>query len=166
MQQITCNAFLGGTHTVPLEKLVFRPAVYGIITYDGKMMVITNRRTGKLWPPGGGVDLGERMENALKREVREETGIEIAVDRFEGFEEKFFYYDPLDEAFHSLLFFYSCTPITFSPLSSHQVEDGEATNPRWVEIDNLKPDDFQDYGALLLNAANGSSTLNRDSVKA
>ena len=92
MQQITCNAFLGGTHTVPLEKLVFRPAVYGIITYDGKMMVITNRRTGKLWPPGGGVDLGERMENALKREVREETGIEIAVDRFEGFEEKFFYY--------------------------------------------------------------------------
>ena len=154
MQQITCNAFFGGTHVVPLEKLVFRPAVYGIIIDDSKIMVVTNRRTGKLWFPGGGVELGERMETALKREVREETGIEIEVVHFEGFEENFFYYDPLDEAFHSLLFFYSCTPKTFVPLPSHQVNDGEATNPRWVKINGLKPDDFQDYGALLVKTLN------------
>ena len=149
MQMITCNAFLGGTHRVPLEKLVFRPAVYGIIINDGKMMVVTNRRTGKLWFPGGGVELGEKMETALKREVREETCIEIEVVQFEGFEENFFYYDPLDEAFHSLMFFYSCTPTTFTPLPSHLVDDGEVTHPRWVELDELELGDFQNSNSIL-----------------
>jgi len=150
MQKITCDAFLGGTRTVPLEKLVFRPAVYGIIIYDGKMMVVTNRRTGKLWFPGGGVELGEQMATALKREVREETGLEIEVDNFEHFEENFFYCDPLNEAFHSLLFFYKCTPKTFTPIPSHLVYDLEATDPRWVELDGLKPDDFESCNGVLV----------------
>ncbi len=149
MQRITCNAFLGGTHSVPLEKLVFRPAVYGIIINDGKMMVVTNRRTGKLWFPGGGVELGERLEAALKREVREETGLEIEVDSFEGFEENFFYYDPLDEAFQMFQFFYKCTPKTFAPIPSHLVDDGEATDPRWVELKSLKPGDFETCNGVL-----------------
>jgi len=159
MQMITCNAFLGGTHSVPLENLVFRPAVYGIIVGDGKMMVVTNRRTGKLWFPGGGVELGERMETALKREVREETGIEIEVGDFEGFEENFFYYDPLDEAFHSLLFFYRCTPKTFIPVPSHLVDDGEATNPHWVELGNLKPEDFESCNGMLGKILNGNGNV-------
>ncbi len=160
MQKITCNAFLGGTHSVPLEKLVFRPAVYGIIINDGKMMVVTNRRTGKLWFPGGGVELGERLEAALKREVREETGLEIEVDSFEGFEENFFYYDPLDEAFHSLLFFYKCTPKTFVPIPSHLVDDGEVTQPRWVEIEKLKIDDFQNSNKVLAKMFSTSCNAN------
>jgi len=67
------------------------------------------------------------------------------------FEEDFFYYDPLDEAFHSLMFFYRCTPKTFTPLPSHLVDDGEVTNPRWVELDELELGDFQNNNKILVN---------------
>ena len=49
----------------------------------------------------GGVAPGERLEAALKREVREETGIEVEVGEMLFFKEDFFYYDPGDRAYHS-----------------------------------------------------------------
>jgi 8-oxo-dGTP pyrophosphatase MutT (NUDIX family) len=68
------------------------------------VLLLNTRSTGKYQLPGGGVETGERIEDALRREVREETGIEVEVERFLGFKEDFFYYDPWDEAYHSLLF--------------------------------------------------------------
>ncbi len=64
------------------------------------------RSTGKWFLPGGGSEVAERLEEALRREVREETGLEIDIERFVAFKEDFFYYDPTDFAFHGLMFFY------------------------------------------------------------
>lgn len=40
-------------------------------------MLLKMRSTGKLLLPGGGSEVDERLEEALRREVREETGLEI-----------------------------------------------------------------------------------------
>jgi len=40
-----------------------------------------DRRFGNCWNfPGGGIQLGEQTEDALKREIREELGIEIIIE--------------------------------------------------------------------------------------
>ena len=82
MPTVECNSIKGGKISVPKEKLIFRPSVYGIIMHDGKILMLRNKSNGKLFFPGGGIDLAETMFDALKREAMEETGIEIEVEKF------------------------------------------------------------------------------------
>jgi ADP-ribose pyrophosphatase YjhB (NUDIX family) len=84
---IEYEAFLGGTKLVPFDKLTFRPGAYGLIVKDGKVLVLTNRRTGKLSLPGGGVEIGEKLVDGLLRELREETGIAVRVEEMVHFQE-------------------------------------------------------------------------------
>ena len=140
---IECESIYGNTKWVPKDQLVFRPAAYAVVLHDGKLLLVTARHGGKYALPGGGVDIDERLQDTLKREVREETGIEIEEGRLLHFEESFFYYDPLDEAFHGLLFFFLCKPRTFDLLEDDQEDYLEAEKPRWVEMSALTENDFQ-----------------------
>ena len=138
MPTIECHSIKGGKKSVPIEKLVFRPSVYGVIIHGDKILMLRNKSNGKLFFPGGGVNLGETLSNALSREVREETGIEIEIGNFLHFIEHFFYWDPGDEAYHMFNFFYSCRPKTFKLLNDDEVDDEESEKPRWIDLDTVK----------------------------
>jgi len=63
-----------------------RVAVRGIIFKDGKLLcqkLTAYRRNDRdFWcTPGGGLDMGELLEDGLKRELIEETGIEPKIGR-------------------------------------------------------------------------------------
>jgi len=105
MEMVECITHYGKTKLLPKEKLTFRPSVYAIIVNEGNVLLLNTTHTGTYSLPGGGIEIGESIEEALKREVREETSLEIEIISFYRFDEQFFYYDPADVAFHSFLFF-------------------------------------------------------------
>lgn len=150
MSIVECITLYNERIFLPRAKLVFRPSAYAVILHEDKVLLVNTRSTGKYSLPGGGVDLGERLENALRREVSEETGLEIEINRFYGFREMFFYYNPLDEAFHSFLFFYLCRPLSLEVCTDEAVDDGEVERPRWVAWRGLAVEDFQNHGDLIL----------------
>lgn len=150
MSEVECITLDGYTKVFQNDRLILRPAAYALIVHDGKLLLLKMRHTGKYHLPGGGINIGERMEETLKREAQEETGIEIDVVRFAHFEEVFFYYDPSDRAYHGLHFYFICRPKTLRLLTDDQVDDGSAEQPRWVEILGLHPEDFQFHGDVVL----------------
>jgi len=59
------------------------PGVGAVVIDDAGTLVLVKRRFAPLagrWSlPGGSVELGERLDEALVREVREETGLDVVV---------------------------------------------------------------------------------------
>lgn len=53
--------------------------------FDGDRVLIVQRRDNGKWePPGGVMHPSETIEAALLREVHEETGLDISIDRLSG----------------------------------------------------------------------------------
>jgi ADP-ribose pyrophosphatase YjhB (NUDIX family) len=62
----------------------FTVAAYAIVTRDGKVL-LTRRRESDEWVlPGGSVEEEEPPWDAAVREVREETGLEVTLERLAG----------------------------------------------------------------------------------
>ena len=154
MPMIECKKLDGTTKMVHKKDLILRPSAYAIIMRDANILLLRLRHTGKYHLPGGGVHIGERIKDTLKREVGEETGLEIEVGTFTHFEEIFFYFDPSEKAYHGLFFYYICFPKSSHLIEDDQVDDFAAEKPRWVEIASLHPSDFQINGDAILEICN------------
>ncbi|MGB8931206.1 MAG: NUDIX domain-containing protein [Anaeromyxobacteraceae bacterium] len=104
-------------------------SVVAVIVDDHDQVLLTRRAIPPfrdLWVmPGGKIDLGEPMIRALHREVREEVGIEVAVD---GLVDVFEHLTPGPENDHFVILYYRCRPVT-RDLALNPAEVSEA---RWV----------------------------------
>ena len=143
-EEIECIGMRGGKVMVSRENISHRPSVYGIVLFEGRILLTVTKTTGKYWLPGGGIDIGERMQDALKREIWEECGIEIEQSKQLFCREQLFYYEPLEKAWHVHLIFYSAKPINIELVLNDHAD--ESTNPQWVDIAALKSSDFQGFG--------------------
>ena len=60
------------------KRCIFVPGVRALILNERGEVLLQRRRDSGLWGvPGGAVEIGETAFEALKREVREETGLEV-----------------------------------------------------------------------------------------
>ena len=151
---IRCKNNLGEFVEVPRKKFFFRPSAYAFIINNGEIVTLTNKSNGKIWFPGGAIEVGECAEDGLRRETKEETGLDISIERLILVKENFFYYQPLDEAYHAFLFFYYCKPQTTRLISDDSVNDLESKKPRWKKINEIKEEDISDLSRDIYTAIN------------
>lgn len=60
-----------------------RHTARGLVIHDGKLLLMERWREGKHYfsIPGGGIEPGETAKETVVREIMEETGCEVSVDR-------------------------------------------------------------------------------------
>ena len=68
---------------------LFTIGVFGIILDKQDRILLCHRRDYDLWNlPGGGLESGEFLLDGLKREVKEETGLDIGISKLVGVYDK------------------------------------------------------------------------------
>jgi len=97
-------------------------SVAGVVVNDRNEVLVIKRRDNGQWePPGGILELGETFEQGVQREVLEETGVSVTVDRLTGV------YKNMARGIVALVF--RCTPIADIPTSTP-----EAASVQWVSL--------------------------------
>jgi mutator protein MutT len=124
----------------------------GGVILDGPRVVLVKRGNEPLkgqWSlPGGSVELGETLEDALAREVREETGLEIAIGPVVEV------FDRIDRssdgriAYHFVIVDFACAPSGGSLAHASDAEDA-----RWVPIDELAAYKVTEKAAAVIHKA-------------
>lgn len=90
----------------------FHVGAYGILIDNGKILLIKKSKgayKGLYDLPGGGIEFGETIEEALKRELMEETGVLVNNFSFVDYNEYFCEYKNdtgEDRSLHHIAFFF------------------------------------------------------------
>jgi len=116
-----------------------------ILDREGKVFLMQSHKwRGKWVLPGGHIELGERMEDALRREVKEETNLDIRDIEFICFQE-FIYDDRFWRPRHFIFFDYACqTDSTDVKLSD------EAEEFTWVTLEEALRMPVEYYTAVVI----------------
>ncbi|MBR3652353.1 MAG: NUDIX domain-containing protein [Bacteroidales bacterium] len=131
---------MGKDMCVPCEDGLINLRVGAIILKDGKLLMVgNNARPEYLYSVGGRIKFGETAEEAVVREVYEETGARLPVDRLGFVHENYFYGDApanLGKLIYEIsFFFYMKVPEDFAPACGSFTEDGQGEFLRWITPD-------------------------------
>lgn len=116
--------------------------VGAIITKDNHVLMVRNNRDNFFYSVGGRIQFGETAEQAVKREVREELGFEMEIDRL-GFICEAYFYGTIGDKQERLIYepafyFYMIVPDDFELESKTFLEDGSPEYLEWVPFDTEK----------------------------
>lgn len=123
------------------------PTVSAVIINNDEQVLLckSSKWNNKYVIPGGHIELGEKIEDALKREVMEETGLSINDIKFLGLQE-FINSESFTEDKHFISLDFLCRT------EQTQVHlNNEADEYVWVNINNVLEYDLGGYTRFLFN---------------
>ncbi|MBQ9732535.1 MAG: NUDIX domain-containing protein [Alphaproteobacteria bacterium] len=120
----------------------FRLRAAAIIIEGNDVLFATNSAENYYYSIGGAIELGETAEEAVKREVLEETGIAYEIDRLAFVQENFFKRnDGMLKGLecHEITFYFLMKPKGNKELNSHSKTLNNTIEERmeWLPIDKL-----------------------------
>ena len=132
--------------TFKTEQGRFNYRVCGIIIHGEKILTMKNGRTPYYFLPGGRVRLGETVEEAVVRELREELEIDAKIVRPLWFNQGFFNEDVTGEQFHEICLYFlmdiSHTELLSKGEQFTMTEGSQQHYFEWLEFDRLKDEYF------------------------
>ncbi len=131
------------------DKRRFRLRAAGIIIEEGAVLYATNDSERYYYSVGGAIELGETAEEAVRREVLEETGIAYEIERLAFVHENFFKRNDgmlKGLACHEITFYFLMKPRGTQKLNSHSFTGDIPENMVWLPIERLS--EFEIYPAF------------------
>lgn len=110
-----------------------------VVGEDGRVLVIKRDDNGHWEAPGGVLELDESFEDGVKREVLEETGLSVTVERLTGV------YKNLTHGIVALV--YLCRPASGEPHAT-----AEAREIRWMTKEEVQSAMVQAFAVRVLDA--------------
>ena len=120
----------------------FNYRVCAIMIHEGRILAMQDQRSPYYYLPGGRVAVGETAEEAVIREVQEEIGITVKIQRPLWLNQAFFTEDVDEQQYHELCIYFLMDPtgtdllnrgdtfVTTEGIRSHRFE--------WLAFDALE----------------------------
>ena len=118
----------------------FRYRAGAIIVENGCVLLVGNAKENYLYSVGGGVHMGETAEDAVLREVLEETGVPYEIDHLAVIHENFFNENSGSLQglnCHEISFYFLMKPRGTQELHSNSYTYGVKEEMHWIPIKNL-----------------------------
>ena len=135
---------------VPCGEGIINIRVGAIILKDNCFLMVRNHLSDYFYSVGGRIKFGETAEEAIIREVLEETGVQMEIDHLGFIEENYYIADIPSkigkEIYEIGYYFYMKVPENFEPVCDSVTEFGETEYLEWVSPDEPRtvfPDFFR-----------------------
>lgn len=128
---MNCNELL-----IDTDQGVFSYRVGALIINNDKLLAAKHKNHDCYYTVGGKVKMNETSEQAIMREVYEETGFHFAIDKLVFIQERFFVFSKQNH--HEIVFFYLMKSNTDINIGEHTYTDqGEQETLHWLPIRDL-----------------------------